>query len=370
MKVAFLMPWFRGDWSRVSIGRYALGIRHALEPDTSFSEILGTHYNLPTAFRRRIPGEAEYRALPRSWQGQADVIHSIDTWQTIHRPRFAGYPFVATIHDAIPRLTIKRRGLRSAGQLHTFWRGYRSAEKATKVITPSEATRSELLGLLSIDPARVTAIPVIVPNHFRPPSAGELQSTVDLPPRPVILSVGTAETYKNLPLLIQALAEPALSGVSVVRVGPRLKPKQAELAERLEVAQRIVELGSVSEEALLELMWRATVLAQPSITEGFGMPVAEAMACGLPVVVSNGGALPEVVGDAGKVVPLSSFEPNVVVPEDARAFARALAEVIEDGEQREAMAQRGVLRVREFRADVVGPRVLAVYRDAVSRAGS
>lgn len=366
LNVAMLFSWDTGDVSRTSLGRYAQWIRESLARDVRFQHLWGTHFNFPQVLRRRYPGQAEYRSLPRKWNGSADLVHAIDAWQAVHWKRFT-QPYVVTVHDLIPRVVLRTRGGPANWLgMWQFERSMRATRHAAHVLTPSEFTRAELIQGVGLDPDRVTTAHVIVPGHFRM-APEDFPATVALPDGPTILSVGTTLEYKNLSLLLAALGEPELKGVHLLRVGAPFTRAQQSLIGRLGLADRIVTFGSVTEELMLELLWRATVLAQPSLTEGFGMPVAEAMACGLPVVISNGGALPEVAADAGVVVPLRSFEPHVVNPDDAKAFARALAEVIEDRAKRDGMRARGLERVKAFRPEVVGPKVLEVYRKVAGR---
>lgn len=364
LHVAMLFSWFQGDLERISLGRYAIWIQRALAGEATFERLDGTHFNLPGPLRRRVPGQGAYRELPARWDGTADIVHAIDTWQAVHYSRFE-QPFVVTVHDLIPRVVLRiRRGPRNWLGMWQFERSLRAAQKAAHILTPSEFTRDELIGI-GFAPESITAAPVMLPHHFAAPPE-RVPETLTLPPGPLILSVGTTQEYKHLPLTISALAEPELRRATLVRVGG-LTGAHRRLAARLGVEGRIHELGSVTEEQLLELYWRSTVLAQPSLTEGFGMPVAEALACGLPTVISNGGALPEVGGDAAVVVPFSSFEPNVIVRDDVRAFAGALARVIDDDAQRERLRAAGYERVQAFRPEVVGPQVLKVYRDVAGR---
>ena len=365
LRVAMLFSWDTGDVERTSLGRYAMWIQQALRGEAEFERIWGTHFNMPEVVRRRYPGQGEYRALPRRWDGTADVVHAIDAWQAVHWKRFR-QPYIVTVHDLIPRAVLRKRGGPTNWLgMWQFERSMRAVRHAAHLLTPSQFTRTELLHGVGVQPERVAAIPVIVPHHFQP-APQDLPQTLQLPSGPTILSLGTPLEYKNLTLLLAALAEPELTGVHLVRVG-RFFAEHERLIRRLGLNDRIVRLGNLPEERMLEAMWRCTVLAQPSLTEGFGMPVAEAMACGLPAVVSNGGSLPEVVGDAGVVVPLRSFEPHVVNPDDAKDFARALAEVIEDDTKRAELRARGFERVKAFRPEVVGPQVLDVYRKVAGR---
>ncbi|MGH2634346.1 MAG: glycosyltransferase, partial [Tepidiformaceae bacterium] len=128
------------------------------------------------------------------------------------------------------------------------------------------------------------------------------------------------------------------------------------LASRLGVEARITQLGRVDDPTLARLYGACDVLAQPSRYEGFGIPLVEAMACGLPVVCSDGGALPEVAGGAARIVPLTAS-----YGDDSRAFATALAEVIENHDVRAALRTAGLERACNFRPENVMPELGRVY---------
>ncbi|MEM1181636.1 MAG: glycosyltransferase family 1 protein [Acidobacteriota bacterium] len=164
----------------------------------------------------------------------------------------------------------------------------------------------------------------------------------DPSPEGFVLSVGSLEPRKNLGRLLEAhrllplekrLAFPLLL---VGGAGWRLQDLDLGLTE--DDPQAVKRLGSVSEEDLVDLFSAATLFVYPSLAEGFGLPVLEAMACGAPVVASNVSSLPEVAGDAARLVD----------PQDARQIADTMEALLSDGAARDRLRRRGLGRVGRF----------------------
>ena len=301
--------------------------------------------------------QPEIRAALR---GEFDLIHLTDQALAHHVHRFRPHaPVVVTCHDLMPftlpgyyhgRLEgiVKRAFLR---------RPIGALKHADSVIAVSNYTARDIADLRAAPPERVHVIPNMVRGVFRPMARAEAEADlarrgITLPPGPRVLSVGHAGGYKNLPLLLRALAEPPLLDANLVRVGA-LRPGQQSLARSLGITDRIAFLHGLDDEAMVSLFNACDVLAQPSLAEGFGLPVAEAFACGLPAVVSDGGALAEVAGDAATVVPLAD------VP---AAFAAALAGSF--GQERRS--ERATERAADFSSATITPQLIELY-DLVSR---
>ncbi|MBA2340083.1 MAG: glycosyltransferase family 4 protein, partial [Pyrinomonadaceae bacterium] len=129
------------------------------------------------------------------------------------------------------------------------------------------------------------------------------------------------------------------------------------LVEQLNLTDRVIFTGFIEDGDLVYLYNAASLLAFPSLEEGFGLPAIEAMACGAPVVASNRGSLPEIVGNAGRF-----FDPY-----DQPAIAEALCQVLGDDELRKKMSVMGVMRAQQFTWDRAAQDTLAIFRELVER---
>jgi glycosyltransferase involved in cell wall biosynthesis len=194
-------------------------------------------------------------------------------------------------------------------------------------------------------------------DAFRPSSEDETEPGT-------LLFVGNSEDYnKGVVFAIRALAllRPQVNAHLYVVGGPASEPRVAPReAERCGVAGRVTVIGRVSTAALARWYRRAQVLVSPSLYEGFGLPAAEAMACGTPVIASDGGALPEVVADGvtGRIVPKG----------DAAALADAIADLLEDPEACRAMGEAGHRRVLErFTWAKTAAATEALYHEVATR---
>lgn len=352
-----VQPHTPSPYQWLSMTKYAAGIALALEPVSSVRTIGATHLNTPPPLRGLFPRYRNVRRLPRRWNEPLDLVHFTDVFVAPHANRFP-CPRVATIHDMIPMEYARFRRVLPLRWRTAFLRSLRGLRSCGAIIVPSHDTKRGYLEYVEDDPERVFVIPVVVPPEVKPPLPDEARE-----PR-TILSVGTNANYKNVAVLLHALARPELAGSRVIRVGTPFDPPYQRLAEALGVADRIEHRTGISEAALLRLYQTATVLVQPSLTEGFGMPVAEAMAAGLPVVTSDGGALPEVAEGAGRIVPFRTHHSGKPDLDDARDFGVAVAEVLAGSALREEMSRSGIERAARFRPDAVRPLLLAAYEHA------
>ncbi len=297
----------------------------------------------------------------------AQVVHLTDQGLAHHVTALDGLPTVVTCHDMMPFLVPGYyRGVHW-GMLRklALRQSLRGMAKATRVVAVSEQTARDITAVTGIPRERIAVAGVPIPAWIRPmPDAEQVLARrgIVLPPGPRILSVGNAASYKNLALLLRAAARPELAGAAIVRVGEPLSRGHRALADRSGVSGRVLELGRIDEEALVAVYNACTVLVQPSRYEGFGMPVVEAMACGLPVVASDGGALPGTAGDAAVVVPLQPREGA------ATRWAREIARVLADADERSRLRERGLARAALFRPEPIARQLLAVYRDAIAQA--
>jgi glycosyltransferase involved in cell wall biosynthesis len=263
--------------------------------------------------------------LPREARG-LDVLHC----PTFRGPVRSRVPVVVTVHD----LAV----LRHPGTFNQWTRRYsrlavpRVARAARRVIAVSEFTRGEIVELLGVPADRLRVIPNAVGEPFGregPAAAGDY-----------VLAVGTLEPRKNLAAAQQAAG----------RLGVELKVVGAQGWGGVEVDGWV---GRVSDEELAALYRGARCLVYPSLYEGFGIPVLEAMACGTPVVTSTGGATEEVAGGAAVLVD----------PHDPTAIAAGIEEAVA---RRDELRARGLERAARFTWGRVAAETRAVYQEAAA----
>jgi glycosyltransferase involved in cell wall biosynthesis len=230
----------------------------------------------------------------------------------------------------------------------------------------SESTKRDLLELYDVEAERVVVIPHGVDREvFRPSSTDEVEGVRRRfgIAGPYLLSLGGIEPRKNLPNLVRAFAQlPAGGRPMLVLVGGGVEwnPEgrdalQAALREVPgHVAERVVLTGYVKEQEKVALLGGAEALVYPSLYEGFGLPVLEAMACGTPIVTSDLSALPEVTGDAALLVD----------PRDTGALASAIERVLEEKDLRHDLETRGMSRAAGYTWEATARRTAAVLHEA------
>jgi glycosyltransferase involved in cell wall biosynthesis len=176
-------------------------------------------------------------------------------------------------------------------------------------------------------------------------------------PDDYILYVGSMEPRKNIPTLIEAYEKMRTDNPNIktklVLIGGE-SPLFADVRLKIKkYTDDVVFKGFVNDQMLVEYYRRATVVAYPSLYEGFGLPPLEAMASGVPVVTSNTSSIPEVVGDAALMIS----------PYDHNQLATTLAKVINDSDLRRFLSQRGIEQVRRFNWYRVARNILGIYSE-------
>ncbi|HET7292736.1 MAG TPA: glycosyltransferase family 1 protein [Vicinamibacteria bacterium] len=292
--------------------------------------------------------------LPRILQrARPDLVH----FTNYLAPIGLELPFVTSFHDMslalLPQChTLKKRLL--TARLIPF-----AARNARLILTPSESTRRDVVRLLHVDPARVRVIPYAAARSFRPVAAGRerLEQAYGIR-SPYLLFVGTVEPRKNLARALRAFARIAGShpGLRFVMVGP-LGWKFDEIlreVERPALEGRVQRVGYVPEADLPALYSHALAFLYPSLYEGFGLPLVEAMACGAPVITSNGSSMAE-IGDGAALL---------VDPQDEQAIADALDRLVTDAALRAELRERGLLRAAQYSWERTGRETVAAYQAA------
>ena len=231
----------------------------------------------------------------------------------------------------------------------------RRMKYAAHVITISDFVRSEICDDLHLDREKVTAIPLAPAPFFFPRDRVKARGVIkELGlPKEFLLFVGTLEPRKNLSLLVKALPV-CEHDVPIVLAGWDGWGDDAWLkaAETQGLRNRIFTTGYVDEETLACLYSSALALVFPSLYEGFGLPVLEAMACGCPVICSNAASLPEVAGEAALLID----------PFRVEDLAAAVDKVVGDPALREDLIRKGLLRSAQFSWERTAKQTLAVFR--------
>ncbi|MCX2726226.1 glycosyltransferase family 1 protein [Thermomicrobium sp. 4228-Ro] len=313
-----------------------------------------------------VPAErAEFRVIPfpRLWTHvrlAAELVrHPVDLlFVPAHvLPVWCPVPGVVTVHDLGYRYEPEAHPLLQ--RLYLEFGTLRSVRQARRVIAISQATARDLVRFYRVPPERIAVVPHGVDRQFSPRTAEEVARVRERYGlhKPFLLHVGTLQPRKNLVRLIRAFERVAATDHELELI---LAGKRGWLAEPIETAirsspvrQRIRVLGHVVDSDLPALYSAAELFVFPSLYEGFGLPVLEAMACGIPVVTSRRGALAEIAGPAITCDPLS-------VEDIARAIAEA-----RDPVHRPQLVRAGLEHAKQFTWERSAHLTLDVLAEAI-----
>ncbi len=288
----------------------------------------------------------------------------------VHFPYFAAplrqtIPHIVTVHDVIPLLMPAYSGGRAMqAYLRLVSAGTRNA---AQVIADSECSRRDAIRVLALAGECVTTIPLAVSADFSvardEAMIVRLRNQHGLHGKRVIFNVAGLDVRKNIATLLRAFARVSANmgdGVRLVIGGKAhgnaaLYPNPAPLVQELGIAGSVIFTGSISTEEKVAFYQMADCYAAPSIYEGFGLTLLEAMTCGVPVVAADASCTPEVVGDAG----------ILVAPQDVAGFANAIALVLNDDVLVQRMHQQGLDRARQFSWERTAVATRSVYQRAL-----
>lgn len=230
-----------------------------------------------------------------------------------------------------------------------------SVKYADHIITMSEFIKKSIVEYFGIDGAKIATIYEGVSNKFRPYEKNEVLSVLDRYglKKPFILSVGTLEPRKNYPILLQAFKHLKIDYDLVVVGKKGWKADNVFTTIRnLGLENRVIILGYVNGEDMPYLYNAAEVFVFPSIYEGFGLPVLEALASGVAVVCSNSSSLPEVGGDAAIY-----FDPKSV-----DALTVKIQKILQDNQLRSSLREKGFIQARKFDWKITAQKTLAILK--------
>jgi glycosyltransferase involved in cell wall biosynthesis len=282
-----------------------------------------------------------------------DILHSPD----FIPPQFGARHHIIAVHD----LTFLFYPEFQTADSLRYYRGHirEAVSQAAHILASSAATRDDLIARLSVPEEKITVTMLGVDERFRPLPAEDVRAArarLDLPEH-YFLFVGTFEPRKNLPGLLDAYARlrTALPDApDLVIAGRRgwLSDDIFRKADELRLGKCVRWIENVPDADLPAVYNGAVALVLPSFYEGFGFPPLEAMACGIPTVVSNRASLPEVVGDTGLLVD----------PDQPDELAAALVRASTDSSFRRMSGEAGLARARQFTWENTARIVLDVYR--------
>ncbi len=311
---------------------------------------------VPVNARNRVQWvRGEQTLLPRlARRAGVDLVHSLASTA----PAWGRFRRVVTVHDLIyARFPEAHSGIRDRGMRVLVPLAVR---RSRRVIVDSQSTRADLVELLGTPPERIDVVPLGLgsPRRCAPLPEAQLRERLDLGERRVVLSLSAKRPHKNLVALLEALARMDEAARPVLVLPGYATWHEAELRERaaaLGVERDVRFLGWLSGEELEGLWGLAEAFVYPSLYEGFGLPVLEAMARGVPVACSNASSLPEVAGDAALM-----FDPH-----DGAAIAAALGRLLDDPAEAARLRERGLEQVARFSWERTARLTLESYRRAM-----
>ncbi|MEP7288285.1 MAG: glycosyltransferase family 1 protein [Chloroflexota bacterium] len=320
------------------------------------------------------PSSTRDMSQPKTLRSRLGTIYRDVVWTHVLLPLKARHTKVDILHVPSPVMPLKAPCPTVISILDTtilqtpkkfpFWhRNYSrifmplSARNASMILTISEQSKRDIVDQLHVAPDKVVVTYLAASEKFRPIAASaiaEVKERYNL--STFILTVGTLEPRKNINRLLQAYASLQPTPYQLVHVGPKgwLYDDISNEVARLNLQNQARFLGRVPLDDLVALYNAASVFVYPSLYEGFGLPVLEAMCCGCPVITSNVSSLPEVLGDAGLLVDPSSVE----------AIANALRNVHADSNLADTMHSKGIARASLFSWQRCAEETIAVYKTA------
>lgn len=359
------------------LGRYAEQLTGSLLSDCPPDEQLSAFYNGPVRHRPPTPLDtlpataiplaskvwrlivllAQVSRLPQDGSlGSPDVF--LATQHLL--PRLAHAAGIFTLHDLIFRrlpeahLPLNRWFLNLAVP--------RFLQAADAVIAVSQCSKRDAMNFYGVPSGKIYVIYEAADPRFRPvqdcAALDALRQRYGLPER-FLLYVGTIEPRKNLPMLFEALRVAAVPGLKLVVAGKKgwLYDETFARLQALGLEADVLFTGFVPDADLPGLYTLAEAFVLPSIYEGFGLPLLEAMGCGAPVLSSNASSLPEVAGDAAILLP----------PGDVRAWAEAIQRIDDNAALRRDLSARGLRQSARFSWEMAAREVRQLYREVYAR---
>lgn len=353
------------------IGRYLLNfLRYATSFRKDYHFIL--YGNQFTHFDYKSPNLTSKIILERATITWDQILlptylknDSVDVFLSpyIKAPIFSPCPYITTIHDLLFLSTpdYTRWRYKPYNEVFKIF-GRTVSKRASAIIADSEYSKKDIIKIFGVAEKKINVVPLGISNEYKPVKGADsierIKNIYNIRGR-YMFYVGNFKPHKNIKMLIDAFAgiNKDFSDIKLVLGGKRDKfvPSLEELSEKLEIRDRVIFTDFIKDEDLPCLYSGAELFIYPSLYEGFGLPVLEAMACGAPVICSNSTSLPEVVGDSG----------ILINPEDVKSIASAMAKLLIDNVLREDLKRKGLERAKEFTVEKYSSKILSLIESIV-----
>ncbi len=330
----FFFTSFDGDWKRADMQQVA----PAWRTESPWLRILWEQVAWPIAARRH----------------NIDLLHSMAFVTPIWQP----FPTMLTVYD-LSFLHFPER-FPALQRLYLRSQTRRSCLRARRVLTISESGRHDVHRYFGVPLQRIDVVQPGVDERFRPYKADEVTEFRRLQqlPEKFLLHVGTLQPRKNIPTLIDALARLNRPDLPLVLVGGK-GWQYEEIFARIAAQglnKQVRLTGYVPDEELPLWYNAASVLVFPSVYEGFGLPIVQAMACGTPVIAADTSSIPEATGDAALLF----------APQDVATLVEHLVAVLDNAQQTATMRERGLVHASQFTWKKAGERTAHAFLSALS----
>jgi glycosyltransferase involved in cell wall biosynthesis len=294
-----------------------------------------------------------------------DLVHFPCATAAIWSPR----PFVITVHDTIELMSMSDKNAggsfkRNLMHLYNRYNQIMAIRRAAAIITVSQNSKKDIINYFKIPEGKIIVTYEAPDEMFvyieDKCQLDEIRFTYQLE-NEYILGIGSADPRKNLSCMIQAYSQlnPELIAryqLVIVMTHNRLQESLFSLVEKLGLSQRVKFLATVSNQDLVFLYNGATLFVFPSLYEGFGLPLLEAMACGVPVVTANNSSIPEIAGGAARLVD------GIEGKDGFTRLSAEMAKVLNDKYLQESLSHRGIERGKAFSWDKCAEETALLYR--------
>ncbi|MEO1339733.1 MAG: glycosyltransferase family 1 protein [Cyanobacteria bacterium J06635_13] len=298
----------------------------------------------------------------------ADIFHIIDhtNAHVAYGLKKLGKPVVVTCHDLVQYVypeILKNQSRFPALSMAMWQYSVKGIKAADGAITISSNTAQDVTKYLKVNPEQVAVVLNGVDSNFK---VLDLQITADWkqkyqqsPEEICLLNVGSNHQRKNIDTVLKVLEASVEEGLPVRlwRIGDGFTPKQQQFIDTHNLAQHITLIGKANQQELIQFYNAADILLAPSLYEGFGLTILEAMGCGTSVITSNVSSLPEVAGDAAVIVD----------PLDVDTMVKAIEQIHHNAAFRQDLIARGLIRVKEFSWQKTAAQTASFYQKVVEQ---